>query len=237
MRPIRSAMIIGGTSGLGRAVAAQLLEGGATEVLITGKHRESARAVSARLSPDRTIGAALNIGGDQRAMLEFHEVWGMVRMGWDMVLFAGASVAATPEAQRMQTDGTRWLMDQAVNGWLHDGGVMGVITSALADSYIPAGLRGLRPWLDARADIAGRAAALGRNALGVTVLDFAFTRIRDTSQWSGVPEFEAGLIEMERTGAVPPAIDVIPAAEFVTYYMRARRTSGRLTAGAQHIPS
>lgn len=237
MRPIRSALIIGGASGLGNAVARQVLEGGATEVVVTGRHRESARHAAARLSDERAIGAALDIGGDQRAMYEFHTVWGQVRHGWDMVLFAGSSVCATPAAQQAQTEATRWLMDQSVNTWLHDGGVMAVVTSALIDSYVPAALRGLRPWLDGRADIAGRAAALGRNTEGVTVLDYAFTRIRDTHQWSGVPEFEAGLIEMEKTRAVPPAVELVPAAEFITYYARHRHQSGRLTAGAEHIPA
>jgi len=233
-RMVRRALVVGGTSGIGRGVAAELLAGGTDQVLITGRDRDRARAVADELSPlgDRTAGAGLRVGWSQEALADFSYAWGRSTTarwgsGWDLVLLAAGSVARTADGQLAEAEGLRWLMGEAVNGWLRDGGVLGVITSTLTEGPVPRELAGLQSWIDAKRMVATRARDLGRHAAGVTVLDFAFHRVRDTAQWDGAPELERGFTALERQENC--VLDARSAAMFVAYYMRGRHVSGRLS--------
>lgn len=228
-RVIRRAMVVGGTSGIGRDVAAELLACGADQVLITGRAQVAARAVADELAPqsDRTAGAGLRIGWSQQALSDFSYAWGRGG-GWDLVLLAAGSVAPNGEAQDAEAEGLRWLLGEAVNTWLRDGAVLGVITSTLTEGAIPRELMRLQSWIDGKRMVATRARDLGRHAAGVTVLDFAFHRVRGTRQWEGVtPEVERGFVALERSEGC--FLDARSAAVFVAHYMRGRHVSGRLS--------
>lgn len=63
----RTALVTGGTRGIGRAIAGELLASGAAGVAITSRKPEVVEEVAAELDPDRCLPLAGNVGDDAHA--------------------------------------------------------------------------------------------------------------------------------------------------------------------------
>ena len=115
-------LVTGGTSGLGRAMAAALIEAGA-QVVITGRERSRAAAVAARLGP-AAIGLALDVRRDSSVQAGIEDVY--ERLGGLDMLVNNAGVGMRSVNPRFMTepqafwevprDGFRDVLETKVTG-------------------------------------------------------------------------------------------------------------------------
>lgn len=233
-RHIERAIVVGGTSGVGREVAAQLLAGGAEAVVITSRTRDgAAAALSAAGNSPRLFPAPLRVQ-DQQQCEDFSYVWGQGARPFDAVLVCAGGICPTTEEQQRQAAGVRWVLAEAANKWLADRGVLGVVTSCLttAPGLAP---ELLRAWVAGHREVAEQARHLGRYTPGITVLDFALPRVHGTRMWEGMPrEVCEELDRQERAAGM--RLDLRGAAAYVAHYLRGRDVSGRLVPGEAPTP-